>query len=186
MKIKNLRTVNWRKKKFRQSQVGKELRRLAALLVKKLKQKNLFIASLESCTGGAFINALTNIPGASGITKGAAIVYSVQEKIAQGIPRAVIKKYSVYSPEVAVLMAKRITKIIKGTDLGVGITGTFIRPDLTDPDFVPARIDMSVFFSVKGKGNKILSKRFLFPLGKRVFLKKLAVCEALKLCLKIL
>lgn len=181
MKIKNLKIIDWREKEFKLARVEKDIERLSHLLVKILKKKKLFVASMESCTGGAFINALTNIEGASEVTKGARITYSNQEKITHGISEKVIKKYSVYSPQVAELMAKRIIRIIKGTKLGLGITGTFYRPD---PMNLRAHLG-EVYISLRFK-NKSLDRKIFLPRGKRTLLKFLIVREALKLCLEIL
>lgn len=179
--------------KMRKEKLEKEIEDLALNLVKRLKQKKLKISAMESCTGGTFMNALTNIQGSSEITKGGRTTYSNEEKIANGISLKIIKKYSVYSPEVSRLMAKKITQIIRGTDLGVGITGIFLNPDPASKIFIPGRADVSIFYK-----QKFLSRRYLLPLPKtnqknprflshyRIFLKSLIVREALKLCLEII
>ena len=38
-------------------------------IVKMLKEKNKYVSTMESCTGGGLVNAITNIPGASEILK---------------------------------------------------------------------------------------------------------------------
>jgi nicotinamide-nucleotide amidase len=91
-------------KKFKQlkRKIEKEIKEL----MKFLKKKKIFLATMESCSGGALIDAITNIPGASEITRGGIVAYSTEQKIFFGVPKEIIKKYSVYSPEVAMEMAK--------------------------------------------------------------------------------
>ena len=66
-------------------------------LVNELIDKNITIASMESCTGGGFANSITNIEGASDILKFSAVTYSNEYKIRMGVPEEIIDKYSVYS-----------------------------------------------------------------------------------------
>ena len=73
--------------KFKKRELEKRIKFLAEKLVKNLKEKKLFLATMESCTGGALVNAITNIPGASEIIKGGFVPCSIEEKIALGIPK---------------------------------------------------------------------------------------------------
>lgn len=97
-------------------------------LVKMLIEKNKTIASMESCTGGNFVNEVTNIDGASEILKFSAVAYSNEFKIRMGVDREIIDKYSVYSMEVAKCMSKKISEF-SGSDYGIGITGKINRSD---------------------------------------------------------
>jgi nicotinamide-nucleotide amidase len=85
-----------------------------------LRKRHWTIGVMESCTGGAIANAVTNIPGASDVFKCGKVTYSDDAKIEAGVYRKVIDGYSVFSMEVAKEMAKKI----KG-DIGVGVTGNF-------------------------------------------------------------
>ena len=78
-------------------------------VVNRLKEKGLYIATMESCTGGGVANAITNIPGASEILKFSAVTYSNEYKINMGVSSDTIDKYSVYSMEVAKEMSKAIS-----------------------------------------------------------------------------
>jgi len=49
-------------------------------LLQKIKDKELFIVTVESITGGAIINELTNIPGFSDVIYGGIVVYNVIAK----------------------------------------------------------------------------------------------------------
>lgn len=93
-----------------------------------LTKNNETISVMESCTGGGVTNAITNIEGASNVLKFSAVTYSNEYKIKMGVPKNIIEKYSVYSMETAIEMAKAITKFTN-SDIGIGITGKLNRPD---------------------------------------------------------
>ena len=97
-------------------------------IVKLLNEKELTIATMESCTGGALASEITNHPGASNILKFSAVTYSNEYKIKMGVDKDIIDKYSVYSIETAMEMAKNIS-IFANSDIGVGITGKINNPD---------------------------------------------------------
>ena len=50
-------------------------------VVELLIKNNKTISTMESCTGGALVNAITNIPGASEVLKFSAVTYSNEYKI---------------------------------------------------------------------------------------------------------
>lgn len=97
-------------------------------LVKLLTEKNETISSMESCTGGGFVNAITNIEGASNIINFSAVTYSNEYKIKMGVPKKTIEKYTVYSKETAIEMSKAISKFT-GSNYGIGITGKLNKAD---------------------------------------------------------
>lgn len=101
-------------------------------LVEKLIEKNKTIATMESCTGGGVANAITNIEGSSEVLKFSAVTYSNEYKIKMGVSKDTIDKYSVYSIEVALEMAKNIA-IFSNANFGVGITGKLNRVDINNP-----------------------------------------------------
>ena len=97
-------------------------------IVEKLKQLNKTVSTMESCTGGALANEITNIEGASDVIKFSAITYSNEYKIKMGVEKNIIDKYSVYSMETAMEMSKKISEF-SNSDYGVGITGKLNRMD---------------------------------------------------------
>lgn len=113
-------------------------------LVNELIEKNITISSMESCTGGGFVNSITNIEGASDILKFSAVTYSNEYKIKMGVPEDVIDKYSVYSFEVSDSMALNISDF-SHSDLGVGITGKLNRVDKNNPFGEDNVVFVSVF-----------------------------------------
>lgn len=97
-------------------------------IVNLLIKKGKTISTMESCTGGALVNEITNIPGSSEVIKFSAVTYSNEFKIKMGVPKEIIEKYTVYSMETAKAMAKTISKFTE-SDYGVGITGKLNRVD---------------------------------------------------------
>ena len=97
-------------------------------IISLLKEKNKTISTMESCTGGGIANAITNLEGASEILKFSAVTYSNEFKIKLGVNEETIKKYTVYSKEVANEMSKNIS-IFTNSDYGIGITGQINRKD---------------------------------------------------------
>ncbi len=97
-------------------------------IVKFLKEKNKTISTMESCTGGAIVNAITNVPGASNVLNFSAVTYSNDFKIKMGVSEEVIDKYTVYSKETARSMAKTISNYAM-SDYGIGITGKLGKRD---------------------------------------------------------
>lgn len=100
-------------------------------VVELLKNANKTIASMESCTGGSFVNEVTNIEGASDVIKFSAVTYSNEYKIKFGVHEHLIDKYSVYSIETAMEMSKNISKFAN-SNYGVGITGKLNRVDINN------------------------------------------------------
>ena len=98
------------------------------LLVELLTKLNKTISSMESCTGGSLVNAITNVEGSSEVLKFSAVTYSNDFKIKMGVNKNIIDKYSVYSIETAMEMSKNISKFTN-SNYGVGITGKLNRVD---------------------------------------------------------
>ncbi len=98
-------------------------------IIQKLTLKKETISVMESCTGGALANALTNVPGSSEVFKFGAVTYSNEFKIKMGVKSSLIDKYTVYSLEVARDMAKVISEFTS-SDYGIGVTGKLNKPDV--------------------------------------------------------
>lgn len=115
-------------------------------IVKMLKEKNKYVSTMESCTGGGLVNAITNIPGASEILKFSAVTYSNEFKIKMGVPKENIDTYSVYGMETAIDMSKKISEFTN-SNYGIGITGKLNRADINNL----AGDDNMVYFSIYNK-----------------------------------
>ena len=101
-------------------------------LVEILKEQNKTIATMESCTGGAIANEITNIEGVSDVIKFSAVTYSNEFKIKMGVSKDIIDKYSVYSMETANEMSFNISKFAN-SNYGIGVTGKLNREDKNNP-----------------------------------------------------
>lgn len=106
------------------------------------------ISTMESCTGGAIANAITNIPGASEVFMYSAVTYSNDYKVKMGVSASTINKYTVYSEEVAKEMSKVISNYTN-SNYGVGVTGKLNRADINNP----YGQDNLVYISVYDKNN---------------------------------
>lgn len=96
--------------------------------VKELIKNDKTIATMESCTGGQVASEITNIEGASSVLKESYVSYCNEAKIKFGVPEEIIDKYTVYSAETAIAMAKAV-KNNANSDIGIGITGQLGRID---------------------------------------------------------
>lgn len=87
------------------------------------KRLKLTLGSVESFTGGKFASAITSVPGASALFKGALVTYSNSEKVKLlGIDPRFIKEYGACSKETAYLMADN-GKDVLDVDVCVSFTG---------------------------------------------------------------
>ncbi len=176
----NLAVINIRRK-LSEAIISKTNRQLAKRLVFVLHKKKTWLSAMESCTGGALMNEITNVPGASCITRGGLVAYSTSQKIAQGVPMALIKKYSIYSPEVAVAMAYQSRQKVKGSDIGIGITGILAYDQKERKQNPIDKIDIAIIH-----GNKlVIRKMLLASQSSRSVAKAIIVNEALKDILRI-
>lgn len=117
-------------------------------LVNILISKNKTISTMESCTGGALVNEITNALDASKVVKFSAVTYSNEYKIKMGVDSSIIDEFTVYSIETAKAMSKAISDFTD-SNYGIGITGKLNRIDennLTGSDNL-------VFVSIYNKDN---------------------------------
>lgn len=113
-----------------------------------LIKKNKTISTMESCTGGAVANVITNIEGSSSILKFSAVTYSNEFKIKMGVDKNIIDKYTVYSMETANEMSKNISKF-SNSDYGIGITGQINK---IDPNNI-TKENNKIYISIYDKNN---------------------------------
>lgn len=97
-----------------------------------LINKKKTISTMESCTGGALANEITNVEGASEVFKFSAVTYSNEYKVKMRVNKNKIEKYSVYSIEIAQEMSKKICDFTQSS-YGIGITGKFNCIDKNNP-----------------------------------------------------
>lgn len=113
-------------------------------VINKLLNNHLTISTMESCTGGAISNAITNIPRSSEVFMYSAITYSNEFKIKMGVSKEIINKYTVYSKEVANEMSINISKFTN-SDYGIGITGKLNRADINNPYGADNLVHISIY-----------------------------------------
>jgi nicotinamide-nucleotide amidase len=88
-----------------------------------LKEKQLTVATAESCTGGKIAQLLTSVSGASAYFKGSVVCYATEVKMnVLGISKDLITQHSVVSKEVASAMALSVQKIMQ-TNYAIATTG---------------------------------------------------------------
>jgi nicotinamide-nucleotide amidase len=88
-----------------------------------LKEKQLTVATAESCTGGKIAQLFASVPGASTYFKGSVVCYATEVKMnVLGISKDLIAQHSVVSKEVASAMALSVQKIMQ-TDYAIATTG---------------------------------------------------------------
>ena len=74
--------------------------------IKKLKEKNLTVATAESCTGGLVASSLTDVSGSSEVFIGGIVSYSNDIKMDElDVSPIDLEKYGAVSEEVAKQMA---------------------------------------------------------------------------------
>ena len=139
-------------------------------IVNKLIEKKITITTMESCTGGALISAITDVEGASSITEGGFITYSNKQKIAIGVPSEIIETYGVYSSETASKMAE-VCRERMNSNIGIGITGTLSNVDINNKDSVQGE----VYFCIKYGESLQVSKKIKVPIESRHEQKKYIV-----------
>jgi nicotinamide-nucleotide amidase len=88
-----------------------------------LRERGLWLAVAESCTGGLLSGRITAVAGSSGWFERGVVCYSNASKTAlAGVPPELIEKHGAVSEEVARALARGIAERA-GTAVGVGVTG---------------------------------------------------------------
>ena len=112
---------------------------LYALLTGRLIERGLTASTMESCTAGEIVSLLTDVEGSSAVIRGGLVTYCNDAKTAFGVPPETIARHGVYSPETALAMAK-CCRAKFGTDVGIGVTGSYANPDPNNADSVPGTV----------------------------------------------
>ncbi len=147
-----------------------------------LLERKQTISTMESCTGGALANLITNIPRSSEVFKFGAVTYSNEFKIKMGVKKEIIAKYSVYSMETAQEMSKNIV-LYTDSDYGVGITGKLLRNDPYNKEGLINKVFICCY--VKNK-NTYYKKEILVDKETREENKREVLEEVIKLLKEVL
>ncbi|AOR24700.1 competence/damage-inducible protein A [Clostridium taeniosporum] len=142
------------------------------VLGKTLINKNLTLASAESCTGGLIASTLISYPGISEVFMEGAVTYSNNAKIRRlGVRKDTLDSYGAVSEQVAIEMAKGICKTA-GTDIGISTTG-IAGPGGGTPEKPVGLVYIGICIN-----GKAYAKRYLFK-GNRSKVRKLTTICAL-------
>lgn len=96
---------------------------LSQIVLRKLLQDGIRFSVAESCTGGSFSKAVTDMPGVSAIFDRGLVTYSNQAKIQElGVKPESLETYGAVSAQVAEEMAQGLHRV-SGSDLCLSITG---------------------------------------------------------------
>ncbi len=103
--------------------IEKELYLKAENTVKLLKEKNLTVATAESCTGGMLASYITSVSGVSDIFEMGITSYScrIKNKLL-GVENKTLEKFGAVSKETATEMAVNVRNLAN-SDIGVSVTG---------------------------------------------------------------
>jgi nicotinamide-nucleotide amidase len=95
----------------------------AELVLALLRERDLTLATAESCTGGLVSVRLTDVPGSSDVFVGGIVAYSNDVKAAElGVPEDVLREHGAVSAETAAAMAQGSRERL-GADVAVSVTG---------------------------------------------------------------
>lgn len=94
-----------------------------ATLVSTLKEKQMTIATAESCTGGLIAKLITDVSGSSAVFLGGAVTYANSAKEALvGVRHETLEAHGAVSEQVAIQMARGVREALE-SDIGISTTG---------------------------------------------------------------
>jgi len=130
----------------------KKLEKVVNILI----EKNLKIATAESCTGGFIAHTFTNISGSSDYFERGFVTYSNDSKMELlGVSSNVLKEYGAVSKSVAEAMAVGARKNSKA-DVGISTTG------IAGPTGGTAEKPVGLVYIAVSNAEKTIVKKFNF------------------------
>lgn len=130
--------------------------KLEAVLGAKLKEKNLTIATAESCTGGYLAHLFTSVSGSSAYYKGSVISYANEIKMQElGVAPSVLDTYGAVSEETVKIMAENVAKKLN-TSIGIATSG-IAGPDGGSEDKPVGTLWVACFYNGKTITKKYVS-----------------------------
>ncbi|MFL2661757.1 MAG: CinA family protein [Alphaproteobacteria bacterium] len=146
-----------------------------------LRKKNIKLCLAESISGGKLAYEIIKIKGASEIIDYSIVCYSDNSKRSiLGIDKH-LKKYGVFSEEVAEIMVKKVSKFSKSNNnLSISCTGQ------AGPNIITKKDDIGlVFIGINYKQQTVVSKK-KFPTKNRLRIIEQTVKEMINLGSKII
>ena len=148
---------------------------LAGEVIHTCRDLGLTLATAESLTGGLVCGALTSVPGASLVVRGAVVAYATDRKSALlRVPEELLAERGAGDADVASTMADGVRGVM-AADIGVVTTGV-AGPDPQDGHDVG-----TVFVAVSGPGFAVVERLALS--GDRAAIREATIAGALRLCL---
>ena len=133
-----------------------------------LKERGLRFATAESCTGGEIAKRFTDLPGASSVFLGGAVVYTNEAKAKLlGLDPAMIEEKGAVSAEVARALAENVRQLT-GADIGIGVTG------VAGPDTDGVHEVGTVFVSMAVEGKTYLRSLQMGSLRTRSYVRRMS------------
>ncbi len=140
------------------------------------KEKNLLIATAESCTAGLIAGTLTEIPGVSSILDRGYVTYSNEAKHEMlGVSRDILKTHGAVSAQTAQAMARGVLGHSR-VHLAVSVTG-IAGPDGGSPE-KPVGL---VYFAAASRTGKIVDAEKRYGNVGRSQVRKQSVLQAFKM-----
>ena len=147
---------------------------LAARVLDLCREQGLSLATAESLTGGLVCGALTSVPGASLVVRGAVVAYATDRKAALlGVPEALLAERGAVDGDVARAMAEGVRGVM-AVDLGLATTG------VAGPDPQDGHVAGTVFVAVHGPGIDVVRRLRLE--GDRAAIRAATVTAVLEAC----
>jgi nicotinamide-nucleotide amidase len=147
----------------------------AAELIALLAARRQSIAVAESLTGGLLAGALTDVPGASAVFRGAVVAYATELKaVLLGVDRGLLDAHGAVSAEVAAAMAEGVRSRL-GATVGAATTG------VAGPDPAEGKPAGTVYIAASAGGQTRVRRLALS--GSRAAIRAGTVREALGLVL---
>jgi nicotinamide-nucleotide amidase len=145
---------------------------LAGVAGQLLLERQLSLATMESCTGGLIANTITNEPGSSAYFKGGLVSYTNEAKVTFGVPAEIIREHGAVSPETALEMASAARRQL-GASVGLSVTG------VAGPSELEGKAPGTVHIGIDVDGQRQAISPF-YPLV-RIQMKRLTMLAALDL-----
>jgi nicotinamide-nucleotide amidase len=96
---------------------------MARVVARRLIENDIGFSCVESCTGGMFAAAMTDVPGISAVFDRGFVTYSDRAKAEElGVPEELLRKHGAVSRECALAMARGLKERVGGR-LCVSVTG---------------------------------------------------------------
>jgi PncC family amidohydrolase len=158
---------------------AEEERSIQEIVLDLCRERDLTLATAESCTGGLVAARLTDVAGASDIFRGGIVAYADDVKLGElSVPPDVLAAYGAVSAETAEAMAAGARSRL-GADVAVAVTG------IAGPGGGSAEKPVGLVFMHAAGPDGDERLRFEFP-GERDWIRSRSTVAALHLVRRLL